>query len=204
MRRFSFLPLSTLFSLTDEEAMLRVQKQGDLRAFELLVQRWERPLQRLCRRLIRDSHLGEDLAQEAFARLFAHRKKYQPNARFSTFIWRIALNLCYDELRRMERRGESSLDNENSEGSAIVRTLVAPEPLPDEILVERERDELVRKALLQVPECYRTVVILRHYENLKFREIAEVLKIPEGTVKSRMAEALTQLARLLKAMKGEE
>ena len=71
------------------------------------------------------------------------------------------------------------------------------EPAPDALLLRREQGQLVRDAIGQLSESYRSVVILRHYENLKFREIAEVLGIPEGTVKSRMAEALTQLHRIL-------
>jgi RNA polymerase sigma-70 factor (ECF subfamily) len=70
-------------------------------------------------------------------------------------------------------------------------------PSPDHSLADKERGEWVRRALLRLAEPYRSVLILRHYENLKFREIADVLDVPEGTVKSRMAEALTQLERLL-------
>src|SRR2546427_726937 len=80
------------------------------------------------------------------------------------------------------------------------RAFAAPEPPPDKSLVDQERSELVRGALMQLSEAYRTVLVLRHYENLKFREIAGVLEVPEGTVKSRMAEALTQMGRLLKPM----
>jgi RNA polymerase sigma-70 factor (ECF subfamily) len=75
---------------------------------------------------------------------------------------------------------------------------IAPEPAPDRLLAERERNELVRWALMQLPETYRTVLVLRHYQDLKFREIADVLEVPEGTVKSRMAEALKQIGLLLK------
>jgi RNA polymerase sigma-70 factor (ECF subfamily) len=190
--------LSSLFSMTDEQAMWRVQMHDDAQAFAQLVRRWEQPIQRLCARMTGDVHRGEDLAQETFARLFARRKEYQAKGCFSTFLWRVAVNLCYDELRRIQRRGESSLDVE-MEGAATdrVHAWTETERAPDAEVVERERYELVRQALGRLSEPFRTVVILRHYENLKFREIAEVLDIPEGTVKSRMAEALTQLSRIL-------
>lgn len=197
MQRPSFVSLRSLFGISDEQAMWRVQTRDDESAFALLVRRWERPIQRLCVRMTGDAHRAEDVAQEAFVRVFAGRKDYRPEGRFSTWLWRIALNLCYDELRRRQRREESSLDGGGGEPIAVLENFVAPEAAPDRLLVERERGELVRRALMRMPEAYRTVLVLRHYEDLKFREIAEVLDVPEGTVKSRMAEALTQMNRLL-------
>jgi len=186
---------STLFSVSDEQAMWRVKLQDDPQAFAQLVRRWEGPIQALCTRMVGDGHRGEDLAQETFARVFARRKDYQSEARFSTFLWRVALNLCYDELRRIKRRRESFLEDESAGGDE--RGQVAETPGPDLRLVEQERAEAVRGALLQLAEPYRAVVVLRHYEGLKFREIGEVLEIPEGTAKSRMAEALSQLSQIL-------
>ncbi len=188
---------SSLFSASDEQAMWRVQSQDDAQAFAQLVDRWEEAIQQLCWRMTGDPHRAEDLCQDAFARLFARRKDYRPAARFSTFLWRIALNLCYDELRRRHRRYESSLDNTDASGLSALDSLAAPEPPPDIVLEMQERNALVREALLSLAEGYRAVIVLRHYENLKFREIAEVLEIPEGTVKSRIAEGLSQLNHLL-------
>ena len=93
--------VGSLFTMTDEQAMWRVRMEDDPHAFAQLVQRWEAPIQRLCCRMLGDSHKGQDLTQDAFSRVFAKRKEYQPSGRFSTFLWRIALNLCYDELRRL-------------------------------------------------------------------------------------------------------
>lgn len=192
-----------LFAISDEQAMWRVQMQDDAPAFAELVARWERPIQRLCTRMLGDEDRAEDVAQETFARLFAKRKEYQANGRFSAFLWRIALNLCYDELRRIKRRQETPLDLVDGEAMAALDPFVAREPSPDAALEGEERGRLVRAALRQLPEPYRAVLVLRHYENLKFREIAEVLDIPEGTVKSRMAEGLTQLQRLLRPVLDE-
>jgi len=204
MRTAPFASLRSLFVITDEQAMWRVQTQDDETAFAQLVRRWEGPIQRLCLRMTGDLHRGEDLAQEAFTRVFAKRKEYQPSGKFSTWLWRIALNLCYDELRRRQRREETSLDGMCGEAMAALEAFVAPEPAPDKSLVEQERSELVRKALMQLSETYRTVLVMRHYEDLKFREIADVLDVPEGTVKSRMAEALTQMNRILKPILAVE
>src|SRR5439155_10969026 len=200
MRTASFASIRSFFAISDEQAMWRVQTQDDEAAFAQLVRRWEAPIQRLCVRMTGDLHRSEDLAQEAFSRVFAKRKDYQPSGKFSTWLWRIALNLCYDELRRRQRREETSLDSMRGEAIAAMDAFAAPESAPDKSLVEQERSELVRKALMQLTEMYRTVLVLRHYEDLKFREIADVLDLPEGTVKSGMAEALTQMSRLLKPM----
>jgi RNA polymerase sigma-70 factor, ECF subfamily len=197
MQAAPFKSLRSLFGLRDEQAMWRVRMSGDERAFARLVRRWEKPIQRLCLRMTGDAHRGEDLAQETFARVFAKRKEYRSEGRFATWLWRIALNLCYDELRRRQRRDESSLTDFGAEIGVEAESFSAPAPAPDKSLVERERNELVRAALMRLPEMYRAVLVLRHYEDLKFREIAGVLGVPEGTVKSRMAEALTLMNRLL-------
>lgn len=187
--------LNTLFTLSDEQAMWRVQQHADEDAFTQLVRRWESPIRNLCVRMTGDLHKGQDLTQEAFVRVFEKRSQYQPDAKFSTWLWRIALNLCYDEQRRIKRRGETALENEA--GEAIVEP-VAEASGPADQAEAGERAAMVRRALVRLPETYRTVLVLRHYEGLKFREIADVLDIPEGTVKSRMVEALGQMERLLK------
>jgi RNA polymerase sigma-70 factor (ECF subfamily) len=199
--RFSYL--SDLFSLSDEQAMLRVQRQNDPRAFALLVRRWQGRVQRLCARLTGDVHRGEDLAQEVFMRVFAHRNDYRGEASFATYLRRIALNACYDEQRRLKRRKENALTHNNTD-STCNAALEACTLSPEMVVAERERAELVRKALFRLPESYRQVVILRHYEGLRFREIAEVLDVPQGTIQSRMAEALTQLGCFLKPILSEE
>jgi RNA polymerase sigma-70 factor (ECF subfamily) len=161
------------------------------------------PIQNLCARMVGDAHRGEDLAQETFVRLYAKRGDYQSTAKFSTYLWRIALNRCYDELRRVHRRKETAL-HDSVEGIIQLDEFAAPEPEPAIVMEARERAENVRRALVKLPKIYRTVLILRHYENLKFREIADVLEIPEGTVKSRMAEAMTQLGEILRPAFADE
>ena len=192
----SFLhSIKALVGATDEQAMWRVKMHDDAQAFSLLVDRWVKPIRYICARMTGDLHRAEDLTQDSFARVFSHRKDYQPQGKFSTYLWRVALNLCYDELRRLKRRGEQSLsDGEEKEGEQWASN----GPSPEHSLLAQERADLVRRALLCLPDAYRSVVVLKHYENLKFREIAEVLDIPEGTVKSRMAEGLTQLSQMLR------
>jgi RNA polymerase sigma-70 factor (ECF subfamily) len=192
----------SLFSSPDEAAMWRVKHEDDPEAFAELVRRWQKPIQNLCTRMLGDAHRGEDLAQDTFARLFAKRKVYEARSKFSTFLWRIALNLCYDELRKLKRRGEYSLDEPSEDGSQP-HDVDSGAPCPHDDLVGQERASAVRDALQRIAEPYRVVLVLRHYEGLKFREIADVLEIPEGTVKSRMAEGLSQLGKLLHPLVSE-
>ena len=195
--------ISALFSASDEQLMWRVKLQDDAEAFASLMSRWQKPIENLCIRMTGDMHRAEDLAQTAFARIFARRADWEPTGKFSTFLWRVALNLCHDELRKTKRRGECSLEALDDVGDSATDFIASELPAPDQQADTSERAELVRNALLKLATHYREVVVLRHYEGLKFHEIGEVLAIPEGTVKSRMAEALTQLNRLLKHLNGD-
>ena len=189
--------LSRFYSRTDEEAMWRVKTRDDHHEFARLVDRWEKPIYHLCARMTGDAHRGEDLKQDAFMRFFEKRKDYQATGRFSTFLWRIALNLCYDELRRQQRRREFLVGSAAEDAEGGPPESPAEGPGPDLSAAALEEGELVRQAVMQLPEIYRAVVVLRHYEDLKLARIAEILEIPEGTVNSRMAEALERLSRIL-------
>jgi RNA polymerase sigma-70 factor (ECF subfamily) len=197
MAKFGLSALRNAFSTSDEELMVQVRTDGDARAFASLVAKWQEPIYRLCTRMTGDSHRGEDLKQETFARLFSKRESYQPTGKFSTYLWRIALNICHDELRRLNRRREVFPQANTDDSGDDFMDFPADDPTPDLRAAQAEEGELVRRALMQLPEIYRTVLILRHYQRLKLSEIAETLDIPLGTVNSRMAEALARLTRLL-------
>src|ERR1051325_4042051 len=197
MRKSALSSLCSLFVDQDEALMVQVKTDGDAHAFAKLVARWEEPIRRLCTRMTGDAHKGDDLKQEAFAKLFTKRSSYQPTGKFSTYLWRIALNLCYDELRRVNRRREFFAATDSEDAPDIINDCAAEDPSPCLRAAQTEEGEMVRQALLQLPEIYRTVLVLRHYEHLKLTEIADTLEIPLGTVNSRMAEALARLSRLL-------
>ena len=177
--------------------MWRVKMHDDHQDFARLVKRWEEPIRRLCTRMTGDPHRGEDLKQDTFLRLFEKRRGYEVTGRFSTYLWRIALNVCYDELRRQDRRRQFVCEDIEGEAGEPGERQAADAPGPDQRAAQTEEGNLVRAALLQLPEIYRTVLVLRHYENMKLARIAEVLDIPEGTVNSRMSEALSRLSRIL-------
>jgi RNA polymerase sigma-70 factor (ECF subfamily) len=191
------LNLPFLGTRTDEEAMWRVKVHDDHADFDRLVKRWERPIRRLCTRMLGDPHRGEDLTQDTFLRLFEKRKQYEVKGRFSTFLWRIALNLCYDELRRQKRRQQFVSPGQADGDHESTTEPVSESAGPDDNAVGLEEGALVRQAVMQLPDIYRAVIVLRHYEDMKLAQIAEILDIPEGTVNSRMAEGLVRLSRML-------
>jgi RNA polymerase sigma-70 factor (ECF subfamily) len=184
---------------SDEQLMWRVKTEGDHEAFAGLVARWEKPVLSLCARITGDATGAEDITQAAFARVFANRQRWECVGKFSTWLWRIAINLCHDEARKPWRR-ECSLDAMLEAGSPDDAGISDMAPAPDVQAEAAERGELVRMALAKLDPRYREVIVLKHYENLKFHEIAEVLDIPVGTAKSRMAEGLGRLNKILKGL----
>jgi RNA polymerase sigma-70 factor, ECF subfamily len=185
---------------SDEQLMWRVKLQEDSEAFARLVKRWRKPIESLCAHMTGDSHKAEDLAQLVFCRIFGSRSTWEPRSKFSTFIWQVALNLCRDEARRGARRSECSIETLARTDECPIEVLEDSRPWPDAAASLQERTMATRLALQRLSPIHREVVVLRHYQGLKFSEIAQVLGIPEGTAKSRMAEALTQLRRHLKQL----
>jgi RNA polymerase sigma-70 factor (ECF subfamily) len=170
--------------------MWRLQAGSGEEAMGELMARWRLPIFRLCARMTGDAHRAEDLTQEAFARVFARRADFRPDATFSTWLWRIALNLCRDEWRRRQTRGmeadPAALESEPSET-----------PGPDATATAAEEGELLRRAMLRLPEAERSALLLRICEDLTFREVAEILDLPESTARLRVADGLDRLAKLL-------
>ena len=169
---------------SDEALMLQLQT-GDLRSFDTLVKRWEKPLLNYCYRMVNDIALAEDLRQEVFLRIYRSAKKYRATAQFSTWMYRIATNLCLDTLAKQQHRKEISMDAYlESESEGFGEQLIDPSDAPDAAVVKKETESQVRSALVRLPEDQRVVVIMRHYNGMKFREIAEVLERPISTVKN--------------------
>ncbi len=171
---------------TDNQLMVAVREERCVRSFEVLVNRWREPIARLCYRMVFSWDDAEDMTQEVFARLFQSRQRYQTTAQFSTFLWRIAINRCRDFTRSAERKKmkqQEIFETKRSELKSVGKS--------------DETTDRVRAALAQLTPMYREVLILRHYESLKFNQIAHVLQIPFGTVASRMSKALRLLGEQL-------
>ena len=183
-------------AISDEALMLQIQQQK-IRAFDTLVRRWEKPVLNHCYRMLGDRGLAEDLRQETFLRVYHSASRYRAEAKFATWIYRIATNLCFDALSTRKRHRETGLADYLDAENDSWNELVAPGRLPDEAAVRHEAANCVREALQKLPESLRVIVVLKHYEELTFREIAEILDLPVSTVKSRMAAGMERLGRML-------
>jgi RNA polymerase sigma-70 factor (ECF subfamily) len=191
---------------SDEDLMLRF-KNGDRGAFNVLARRWEKPLLNLCYRLLQDIEKAKDIRQEVFLRVCKAARRYKPSAKFSTWLYRITLNRCFDELKNEKRRGEIALETSYQDKAGkrwlLEEILVEKSAPPDKIAEKNEIAQIVKRAIAQLSEEQRAVLIMRHYEGLKFKEIAEIMGCPESTVKSRMYYGMEHLRRLLSCLRPE-
>ena len=172
---------------SDEELMLSC-RDGDEGAFETLYRRYEKPIFSFIYRMLLSAEDAEDLCQETFFKVVQAKKKYRTTAKFKTWLFRIALNLCRDRVRRMKFRSHLSLNpaiiSQDSEEIQLRQSICDSTSDPTKRAQTAEMKTLVRQAFTKLPEQERTVVILRQYHALKFSEIAEVMNCPLGTAKS--------------------
>ncbi len=184
----------------DEDLMLRY-RNGDEDAFEMLYRRYEKPVFSFIYRILMSAADAEDLCQETFLRLVKEKKKYQVSGNFKTWIFRIALNLCRDRLRRKKFRSHRSIDapSLSQNGTKNEFENILSDPAPDQIdcMEKNEMKVLIQKAFAKLPEKQRTVVILKEYQALKFSEIAEIMKSPVGTIKSLNHRGHQKLKKIL-------
>ena len=180
---------------SDVQLMLGV-KQGDEVSFELLLQRYRRPLCHFLNRMVRDAAQAEDLAQEVFLRVYRARREYEPSAKFTTWLFRIATNLALNSLRDgRHRQAEISLDApaEGEDGSAMKLDVADKAPVVEQQLVERDRVAVIHRAILRLPEKQRAAVLLHKYQELDYDEIARVLGCSVSALKSLLFRAYETL-----------
>lgn len=181
----------------DLEAVRRVQA-GDTEAFELLVEKYKRKAFRLAYQVLRDQEEALDAAQEAFVKAFRALPKFKGDSAFYTWLFRITMNLALDRKRQRTSRARS-MGAEDVPPEEWERTAVSTDPDPEILATGAERRERIRKALDSLSEPHRAIIILSDIEGLQYREIAEVLGIPMGTVMSRLHHARKRLRQALGA-----
>jgi RNA polymerase sigma-70 factor (ECF subfamily) len=179
---------------TDEELVAR-SMGGDLDSFNQLVLRWERPIYALAYRVIGREEDARDVAQETFLRAFRALSGFKGQAKFSSWLYRIALNLCRDWIRR-ERRAPMA---QAPEGVDIIELAAESEPAEsiEELVARRQLGRAVARAMAALPEEQRTAIVLKEYHGLTFQEIADLLDCPLSTVKTRMYQGLSVLRKEL-------
>lgn len=175
---------------TDEELIARFQ-QGDTYAFDQLVHRYKDPLLNFIFRFIGDVNEAEDIVQDTFYRVYKNKHYYKEVAKFSTWIYTIAGNLAKTELRRRKRRRIFSIHKETPSEKEF--ELPDPDRDPEDLVNSAITEKHIQKAISNLPPKFRQVIILRDVQGFSYEEISAMIKVPLGTVKSRVNRARLRL-----------
>jgi len=188
---------------SDEELMSRYRDTGRTDDFNALVQRYEHELFRYLTRYTGDRALAEDVFQNTFLQVHLKRELYEDGRPVRPWLYAIATHQAVDALRKVGRHPTVSLDQRANAGDidagALIDLLTSDVPGPLTELQDEERKEWVRQSVARLPETLRQTLILAYHQDLKYREIAEILNIPVGTVKSRLHAALAKLQQMARA-----
>jgi RNA polymerase sigma-70 factor (ECF subfamily) len=183
--------------MTDDERLVTRAQQGDKAAFEALVNRHAGPVYNLALRLLRHPEEAEDLAQEAFLRAWRGLARFRGDSQFSTWLYRIVLNLCYSHLPRLKHELAILTPDEEA--------LHLPDGRPEvgAGLLSAELNAVLHGAIEALPAGYRLLITLRHLQEMSYNEIAEVTGLPLGTVKTGIFRARQMLRSALEAYEGD-
>jgi len=190
---------STAEGTSDADVMLRV-KSGDDSAFAYLVQKYRRPMVSFMYRMAHNSAAAEDLAQEVFLRVYRSRESYEPSAKFSTWLYRIATNLAVNYARdtRHERPENMVSVDEPDQETGLTVDVPDTSLTAEETIVRRERMAAIRQKVQALPERQRMAVVMHKYQQMDYRQIAQVLKLSESATKSLLFRAYETLRVQLK------
>jgi RNA polymerase sigma-70 factor, ECF subfamily len=186
--------------IPSEDLMARIAK-GEDEAFEILVNRHQTSVLNLIYRFIGDRTRAKDLAQEVFIRVWQAAKTYKPEAKFTTWIYRIATNVCFNELKSARRKKWFSFNRSDEGGEHIFEETLADNALSAEDLVlEKERSRQISDALQSLPENQRMALVLKRYDDLSYREIAQIIGCSVSAVESLLVRAKRTLQEKLKIL----
>ena len=179
----------------EDVRLMLALRAGDESAFDVLFQRWSGPLLRYLERMLRDAASAEELVQEAFLRLYRARERYEPDARFSTWLFTIANRLALNELRRPRHRSVHESTDDDGEGAPL--ELAAEEPGVDEVVHARRVGDSVERVLAALPERQRAALWLTAVEGFSYAEVAASLETTEKSVKALVHRARAAIAGAL-------
>jgi len=187
--------------MTDAELIRKVWA-GQLDAFNTIVWRWEKRLYNFVLRYIGDREESKDICQTTFIRAYHKLSRLKDPEKFSTWLYQIAVNICRDQLKKKKRQRLISLEDwrQNQNGGKDTPEVVesSAEPGADALAHNNNVRDMIQRALQEIPEEQRAVIIMKVYQGLKFTEIAEILKMSDNTAKSRMYYGLSALRRIFK------
>jgi RNA polymerase sigma-70 factor (ECF subfamily) len=185
-------------TVPSDELLLSAYRKGDAHAFEALLERYRGPLFNVVVRSVRDRGRAEEIYQDVWLKVIERCDDFRGDAKFSTWLYRIARNLCIDHQRKMKFRGHASFDEPPQAQSGTVGERVAnPGPTTEALAAGRLMQDRIADAVQALPDEQREVFLLRHLQGLAFQEISDVVGVPANTVKSRMRYALERLQRAL-------
>jgi RNA polymerase sigma-70 factor (ECF subfamily) len=192
---------ATVTAMSDEELLLKYRETGDRQLFSQLVHRYERELFSYLRRYLGDAEMAEDAFQAAFLQVHLKSDQFEPGRKFRPWLYTIATNGAIDAQRRNKRHRMVSLDRVSrgdggEEVGKLANLLESSEPSPMAELSLSEQRNWIQKSIDQLPESMQSVIHLVYYQGLKYREAAEALDVPVGTVKSRLHSAILKLNEL--------
>ena len=183
--------------VTDEQLLLEYRQTGDRELYAQLVYRYERELFRYLRRYLGNAEMAEDVFQATFLSVHLKCESFEEGRRFRPWLYTIATNAAIDAKRRNKRHIAVSLDTpreqDHEDVGRLVNLLESADPNPVDAAEQAERSRLVRETLDRLPESMTTLIHLVYYQGMKYREAAEILEIPVGTVKSRLHSAISTL-----------
>ena len=181
-------------------------KRGDMEAFGMLIKRHEKGVYNLAYRMLKNVEDARDAAQEIFLKVFASLNSFRGESRFTTWLYRIATNECINRLKRPRFLSLEELrrEYENEMKPIEPPQLIDTSPLPEELAERHEIQKLVHKAMDELPDHYRLVITLRHFQGFSYDEISEALDLPVGTVKTYLFRAKKTLkTKLQRFVEGE-
>lgn len=182
----------------EEAALIERCKRKDAKAFDELVSQYERRIYNFAMRLSGNADDAEDIAQETFIRVFNAIQNFRGDSNFSTWVFRIAHNVFLDMRKKVKAHPQTSLEESvELDESEVTRQVEDPNPLPDEVAQASELHDILQRAIDALPDYQREMVVLYHTQNKSYEEIAEIMELPIGTVKSRLNRARIALKSLL-------
>lgn len=177
-----------------EKDLIRRAKQGELAAFEALILAHEKMVYNVALRMMQHSEDAKDLSQEVFLKAYKNMQNFDERAAFSTWLYRITMNTCIDEMRRRKGKQTYSLEEEQEgEEGAMQRQIADMGDTPEESLLRQEQKGEILQALDTLSAEHKAAIILREIRGASYEEIAEIMELPLGTVKSRISRARNQL-----------
>jgi RNA polymerase sigma-70 factor, ECF subfamily len=185
-----------MFNDTADEDLMVMYQKGEVRAFEVLLSRHRKPVFNFILRFVGDRETAEDLLQESFMRVIKGAEAYKRQAKFTTWLYTIARNLCVDQTRRRKHRKHASLDapmDSGEESGTLLDVLPGNEMASDRKSVNKQLHEQMQAAIAALSEDQREVFLMREFLDMPFKQIADVVGVPENTVKSRMRYALEKV-----------